>query len=37
MTEKAAEAATFFGDSGDKYKLVGVLRSADIFWNEDRK
>jgi len=28
--------ATFYPDSGDLFKLIGVMRAADIFWNPDK-
>jgi hypothetical protein len=27
----------FYKESGNLFKLVGVLRAADIFWNADKK
>ncbi len=28
---------TFYSESGDLYKLAGVLRAADIYWNPLKK
>ena len=30
-------AATHFAESGDLFKMVGVLRACDIFWSKDSK
>lgn len=27
---------TFYSESGDLFKLIGVLRADDIFWNADK-
>ena len=34
MTEMGQE---FYAESGDLYKLVGVLRAADIYWNPEKR
>ena len=37
MEEANRKAETYFAESGDAYKWVGVLRAADIYWNPEKK
>ena len=37
MEEANRKAETYFAESGDTYKWVGVLRAADIYWNPEKK
>jgi hypothetical protein len=30
------DGETFYSESGDLYKHVGLLRAADIFWNKEK-
>ena len=33
LDDSAVEGETYYSESGELYKLVGVLRAADMFWN----
>ena len=33
LDDSEIEGETFYSESGELYKLVGVLRAADTFWN----
>jgi hypothetical protein len=37
MEEFEELGATLYAESGQLYKLIGVLRAADMFWNPDKK
>lgn len=36
LRDTAKDARTYYVDSGDLYKHVGVLRAFDIFWSKER-
>jgi hypothetical protein len=37
MDSMAEVGNQFYQESGELYKLVGVLRAADIFWNPEKR
>jgi len=37
MESMAEMGEQFYAESGDLFKLVGVLRAADIYWNPDKR
>jgi hypothetical protein len=37
MESMAEMGEQFYAESGDLFKLVSVLRAADIYWNPDKR
>jgi hypothetical protein len=37
MKEFSERGSMLYSSSGDFYRLIGVLRAADMFWNEEKK
>jgi hypothetical protein len=37
MDSMAQRGDQFYHESGELFKLVGILRAADVFWNPDKR